>query len=236
MAVPRTASAPAAQIHEDAWLSDVLGRAAFAVVGDPEVPAAPRPALYYAKVDAADVALVRRLLTRGFAPVDVNLTLARAGTPVPESTAGVDVATARPEHAEGLLELAGGCFRYSRFHLDPLIAQEDADRVKREWVRSYLDGRRGIELLAALERGRPVGFLAVLAAGDARVIDLVGVAPHAQARGVGGALVAEFIARHGPAAAELRVGTQVANVPSLRLYERFGFRISHAAYVLHLHV
>ncbi len=52
--------------------------------------------------------------------------------------------------------------------------------MKREWVRSYVEGRRGIELLAA----GTDGFLAVLEAPDgARVIDLVGVAQAAQGRG-----------------------------------------------------
>ena len=34
---------------------------------------------------------------------------------------------------------------------------------------------------------------------------------------------------------ELRVGTQAANVPSVRLYEPLGFSLASAAYVLHLH-
>ena len=54
-------------------------------------------------------------------------------------------------------------------------------------------------------------------------------------QGVGAALVSAFVQRHGPLATELRTGTQIANVPSLRLYERLGFSISSASYVLHLH-
>jgi hypothetical protein len=34
----------------------------------------------------------------------------------------------------------------------------------------------------------------------------------------------------------LLVGTQVANIPSVRLYERMGFSLSSSQYVLHLHV
>ena len=33
----------------------------------------------------------------------------------------------------------------------------------------------------------------------------------------------------------IRVGTQLANVPSLRLYEKLGFYIVDAAYVFHYH-
>jgi hypothetical protein len=33
----------------------------------------------------------------------------------------------------------------------------------------------------------------------------------------------------------MRVGTQIANIPSLRLYERLGFTMAESAYVLHAH-
>jgi ribosomal protein S18 acetylase RimI-like enzyme len=225
----------AGAIREDVWLAGVLGRPVFAVEGDAELPPATRPVFYYAKVPVEQVALAARLCARGFSPVDVSVTLTRAGATAPTAPGGVSVGPARPEDHQALLDVAGRCFRYSRFHLDPAIPDELAHRVKREWVRSYVEGKRGIELLAAREGGRPVGFLAVLADERARVIDLVGVAPEAQGRGVGAALVAAFVDRHGAEAEELRVGTQAANLPSLRLYEKLGFTVAVAAYVLHLH-
>jgi ribosomal protein S18 acetylase RimI-like enzyme len=220
-------------VREDAWLSLVLGQQAFAVE-DGSVPDELAPGFWYAKVDVGDVGRVRELSQRGFAVVDVNVTLVRRGT-VPRRPRRVPVEVARPEQHSDLLDIAGSCFRYSRFHLDPAFSRETADRVKREWVRSYVDGERGLELLAALSSGRPVGFLAVLEVGNVRVIDLVGVSADVQRQGVGSALVAAFVERHGPKASLLRVGTQIANVPSLHLYSRFGFEVSSAAYVLHRH-
>jgi ribosomal protein S18 acetylase RimI-like enzyme len=192
------------------------------------------PGLWYAKVDVAEPAAVARLEERGFRVVDVNVTLRREGGAAQNDSWG-DVGPATPDEHERLIEIAGRCFHYSRFHLDPEIPNELADSVKREWVRSYVQGRRGIELLAARDGVRPVGFLAVLESGPARVIDLVGVDPAYQRRGVGNALVSAFVRQHGPEADELLVGTQIANVPSLRLYARKGFAVDRAAYVLHRH-
>lgn len=229
MAPPSSASG----VREDAWLARVLERPVYAVDAGADLAGDLDPGLYWAKVPVDGAAAAARLCARGFAPVDVNVTLTREGPAVTEPG---PVRPARPEEAPALLDIAGSCFRYSRFHLDPQLPDELADRVKREWVRSYVEGSRGLELLAAPgEDGRPVGFLAVLERDDARVIDLVGVAPDVQGRGHGEALVASFVARHAPHARELRVGTQAANVPSLRLYEKLGFRFSSAAYVLHLH-
>jgi ribosomal protein S18 acetylase RimI-like enzyme len=182
------------------------------------------------RVPAEDVAAAEELVDAGFRVVDVNVTLEREGG---EGLSGTSVAPATADQHDALLEVAGSCFRYSRFHLDPRIPAQLAHRVKREWVRSYVEGRRGIELLAA----GTDGFLAALEAPDgARVIDLVGVASAARGRGLGESLVGAFAQRHGGDGRTLRVGTQVANVPSLRLYEKLGFRIVSASYVLHRHV
>jgi ribosomal protein S18 acetylase RimI-like enzyme len=214
--------------RRDDWLSGVLGFDAWTDAA----PADSMRALVTRRVPAEDVDALRAAEELGFAVVDVNVTLERSGSDGIGAGDG-EVAPATDEQAAALLDVAGSCFRYSRFHLDPLIPQEAADRVKREWVRSYVEGRRGIELLVA----GTDGFLAVLEADDgARVIDLVGVAPAAQGRGVGESLVAAFAHRHGDGGRTLRVGTQIANVPSLRLYEKVGFRIVSAAYVLHRHV
>ena len=88
--------------------------------------------------------------------------------------------------------------------------------------------------------GVPVGFLAVLAAEvkgcSCRVIDLIGVSNSHQGRGGGRELVDYFRQLYAGKCDLLRVGTQVANIPSARLYERCGFRLAESAYVLHAHV
>ena len=216
------------EVRRDSWLSDVLGFAVYEGDG----PGGERPSLTYAKIGVDDTEEVARLTATGFSVVDVNVTYAYGDGTWPEPS---NVEVAAPEHGDALIDIAGRCFRFSRFHLDPLIPNELADRVKREWIRSYVEGRRGSELLAAVDDGAPLGFLAVLEDGDSRIIDLVGVAPEAQGRGVGRALVTAFVARHHAPGRKLLVGTQIANVPSVRLYESVGFSLTGAAYVLHLH-
>ena len=219
----------------DAWLSDVLGFDAYGVT-TASASAAPAKgrALYTCRVPAEDVEAVEGLADADFRIVDVNVTLEREGD---GGLSGTSVAPAAAHQYEALLDIAGSCFRYSRFHLDPHIPTELAHRVKREWVRSYVEGRRGVELLAATHDGEAAGFLAVLEAQDgAQVIDLIGVAAAVQGRGIGESLVGAFAQRHGDGGRTLRVGTQVANVPSLRLYEKLGFRVVSATYVLHRHV
>lgn len=227
-------SAEPAPPVRDEWLSRALGLPVYAVTR--ASAAAETDGLAWLRVPVDEVASVHELVEFGYRVVDTSITLARRGPIAGAHGDAATVAPATPQQHDALVEIAGSCFRYSRFHLDPLIPNDAADRVKREWVRSYVRGQRGLELLAASVGDEAAGFLAVLHAADgARVIDLVGVSPSHQGRGVGAALVTAFSARHGDAQRELRVGTQAANAPSLRLYERLGFQTVAAAYVLHRH-
>ena len=225
-------------VFEDAWLSDVLGHRAVRLAPVPEAVAAAWSdgddrLLATTTVPTADVAALGELTAAGLAVVDCAVTLELAGPP-PPAPAGVAVTVAAPERADEIADLAASELRTSRFHLDPRIADADADRVKRAWARNCATGGRGIEVLAADVDGRLAGFLAVLADGDARVIDLVAVDAGHRRRGVGRALVAAFAQRHG-GSGPLRVGTQASNVASLRFYSALGFRPVDTRYVLHGH-
>ncbi|HJO04534.1 MAG TPA: GNAT family N-acetyltransferase [Acidobacteriota bacterium] len=197
--------------------------------------------MYYAKVDTRAVATVRDLSRTGMRVVDVGVTLefdARfdGSTVIP---ADVVVRDCLPDDVDTVLDIAGSCFRYSRFHVDPDVPRTIAHRIKREWIANYVRGERGEQLLVARRDERLVGFLAMMSLHEAdrriRVIDLIGVDSAHQGQGVGRALVASFL--DATAASEgRRVATQASNIPSLGLYQRFGFRVIRTGYVLHMHV
>lgn len=247
------------EIREDDWLSGIFGHPVFKVTVEP-APAGGEdepvgvgerisrhaagggPAMYYAKVDTTRVELVRQLSLAGLYVVDVNVTFGidtrRLAAPL--AWGGATVGEALPEHHRAVLDLASSCFQYSRFHLDPAIPAAVANRVKHDWVLSYLRKARGERLLAAVIGGRPVGFLAVLGSRvdhqRVKTIDLIGVDRAHQHRGIGGALVSFFVDEYAPQCDVLQVGTQAANVPSMRLYEKASFSVVKTSYVMHMHV
>jgi ribosomal protein S18 acetylase RimI-like enzyme len=200
-------------------------------------------AFYYAKVDAIDVPTVTALTSAGMAVVEVNVTF---GVPAAAHRHDADLPTpvaisaATASDAEALLTVAATSFRYSRFHLDPLVPNALANRIKREWIASYLVGRRGECLWAVRSDGDVAGFLAVTGGDDHggryKTIDLIAVAPAFQGRGIGRQVLRFFFRHYAHACEHLRVGTQVANLPSMRLYESASMRVERAQYVLHMHV
>lgn len=236
------------RVEPDVWMGAVFGHDVFRVALEEfdasalqrHLAACEQRGFYYAKIPTTRVDQVQALVALGFHVVDVNVTFEREAGDLSSSSAALPIREARPEDREALLAIAEQCFVYSRFHLDPQVPKRIANAIKREWVDSYLTGRRGERLLTAEENGRPVGFLAVLSAKvhgrTMRVIDLVGVDRHHQGRGVGKSLIRAFVALGVEGNDLLRVGTQAANIPSMRLYERCGFHVADSAYVLHAHV
>lgn len=220
-------------------------------------------AFYFAKIATDNVADVTALSRLGFGVVDTNVTFeltdnesqfvvdavalprtstrdlrrpgdaARGADATVVTTDDLDIGELKPAEADAVLDIAGSAFRYSRFHLDPRIDDALADHIKREWIRNYVLGKRGAGLLVARERNRPIGFLAHLVTRGTAVIDLIAVASDAHGRGAGSALTAAFAGVY--AGMPRIVGTQIANVPSIRLYTKLGFALARSQYVLHLH-
>ncbi len=245
-------------IEQDSWLTGVFGYGVFKLtLRSPRLHSAEAETsqlaehvrartagFYYCRVGTDSIDAVRWLCASGFYVVDVNVTFrlpqAVLDSVLPfGSSPGVMICTVQPSHHEAVLRIAASCFRYSRFHLDPMIPQAVADRVKRRWIESYTRGERGEALYVALADGQVAGFLAVLGrevdGRPVKVIDLIGVDSAVQRRGIGRGLVRFFIDRYRECD-QLQVGTQLANIPSLQLYQHLGFGIADAAYVLHRHV
>lgn len=241
------------EIVPDPWLAGILSRDVFRLkdVGITAVSemsdlardhALGHPGgFYFAKVDSSDVSHVGGLEAVGYRVVDVNVTFGRSSQADLEvaGDSTVSVGDAEPSDHEGILDVAETCFQLSRFHLDPRISEVAANQVKREWVASYISGARGRQLIVARVAGRAAGFLAVLvadeAAGPVAVVDLIGVDRGHQRRGVGDALMRYFIDQWRSQAVQMAVGTQVANLSSIRLYTKLGFTLTSSHYVLHLH-
>jgi len=226
----------------DLWLSGVLGRPALRLIrtdqptSDWKGRLASEDLFVTARLPVKQVAEAGLLQDCGFRTIDAALTL-EAGQIVGPS-ADSRVRFARIEDRTAVTSIAGHCFVYSRFHLDPVIPKSLAHQLKAAWASSYFAGKRGDGMVVAEHNGGVGGFLQLIWVGNVLVIDLIAVAPQAVRQGLARAMIG-FAAAHGTGNARcpisMRVGTQAANVPSVRLYESLGFRLTEACFVLHHH-
>jgi ribosomal protein S18 acetylase RimI-like enzyme len=232
-------------VHSDAWLTEVMARPVFRVDGTgatDELAAhvsRQERGFYFVKVATDRIGDVHALARCGFDVIDTAVTFeltgdGHGGAEARRGGAGIEVGECREVDAEAVLAIAGSAFRYSRFHLDPTIGVELANHVKREWIANYVKKLRGDALLVARHAGKPAGFLAALVSHGTAAIDLVAVATDAHGNGIGTALCAAFAQRY--AGKPRVVGTQVVNVPSIRMYTKLGYELARSQYVLHRHV
>jgi ribosomal protein S18 acetylase RimI-like enzyme len=160
------------------------------------------------------------LTEAGFRRIETLVTFERATGSQPPSA--ILVRPAQSADWLQAIELARGAFRYDRYHADPLVPDEAADRLKAAWVANALAGRAEAVLLAHWQ-GRVAGFATLLATAEAGIIDLIATAPWAQRMGIGRALVAAALAHYAGRRPVLRVSTQADNLASQRLYCGSGF-------------
>jgi ribosomal protein S18 acetylase RimI-like enzyme len=229
-------------LSPDEWLADILGRPVWRLVKGAGVQ--PLAELFsvetgfaYAKCDVSDVKSVSRLVDKGFRIVDTALTFdGSVSFSLPSSHV---IRTADGRDANAVIGIAASAFRFSRFHLDPDIPLELANRIKSEWAGNFFRGQRGDGMVVAESDGQVAGFLQLIwGIEGVLIIDLIGVRPSFQSRGLGKAMIvhaSKFGTGDGRVPAGIMVGTQAANIPSVRLYESLGLRLRSAKYVLHFH-
>lgn len=231
------------EILPDNWLAGILGYDAYRVSlsretsGGTGLPAVLREGAVfaYAKVHPSDIANIIRLEDMGFRLIDTNITFDKPiDTTVHTPADQCIVRFAEPEDEEPVVELARRSFHFSRFHLDPGIPTPIANTIKAEWVRNYFFGQRGHAMVIAEVDGVIAGFIQLLKQQETLIIDLIAVDDAYRRKHIGSDMIS-FAEKHAGECSRLVVGTQLANIPSMRLYEKSGFRIAGASYVFHYH-
>lgn len=227
-------------LKPDHWLSAIFGYPVWRVVTESDglslsTLQQTSPVFAYAKLDVRQVADLASLTDAGFRVVDTALTF----TGTVEGETGSHARFAIPTDRAQVEHIAGSAFRYSRFHLDPLVPAGLADAIKSSWAGNFFEGKRGDAMVVVEREKRVVGFLQLLRGpGAGLVIDLIGVDPPWQGQGLGREMILHA-ALHGVGdgvvPTSITVGTQAANRPSARLYESLGMRLSAAQYVAHHH-
>jgi ribosomal protein S18 acetylase RimI-like enzyme len=195
-----------------------------------------------AKVPTTSITARRFLEQHGFHLVDTNVTFWKdfGAQPRRSAHAGIEFRWAEPADCDAVVEIARCSFQYSRFHLDPAFPHELANEIKAAWAANYFNGERGDEMVVAVERGKIIGFAQLLVSAMTYLtIDLIAVDPRFQRRGAAAGMIdfAEIVSieRWPYLLRMIMVGTQLANTPSIALYEKLGFRLMTSQYVFHFH-
>lgn len=238
------------QVHilPDDWLSKILQRPVFRVLLTDEALEQTGflqkiekmrdygSVFAYTKISPVAQRQIHFLEEFGFRLVDTNVLFGKTITSISPILQGeIEVHFAKPEDESGVVTLARNGFQFSRFHLDARFSTDEAGNIKAEWVRNFFKKKRGDAMVVALIDGIVAGFNQLLVSSDGILtIDLIAVDDKFRRRGIAGAMI-DFAQNNISQCTQYTVGTQLANTPSMRLYENMGFRSIGASYVFHFH-
>lgn len=227
-----------AKLVHDPWMTNFLHRQAYRLLLDADRSAElvlPEGVVFiFTKVAPHDLATIKWLETRGFHLVDTNILFDKPVTATKKLAGHCTVRFAQPSDEAGVVQVARNNFIYSRFHLDEAIDNEMANQIKAAWAGNYFRGDRGDQMVVAVVEGQVVGFNQLLYRDDIVTIDLIAVDKKFHRRGIAGDMI-NYAETESPDVQHIRVGTQLANLPSIQLYEKIGFRLLQAQYVFHYH-
>lgn len=183
-----------------------------------------------ARVSSGDLSTIHVLEEAGFELLDGIQTLLMLldgfRTPAPPGTRLFE-----PGDLPQVLEIGRTAFIFDRFHADPALTSAVADQVHESWTRNCCLGTAADAVVVAEQDGRVASFVTCRADGEKGIIVLVATA--AWARGRGAARRASLAALHWFAGEELKVvevGSQLSNVPAVRLYQDLGFRLAGTSF------
>jgi len=188
----------------------------------------------YSKVDVTNLQAVRLMECLGFYLVDTSVTFEKNISTGCCLTKSNEIRFAKPEDVKSTVELARNNFAYTRFFLDEKIDNEVANLVKAKWVENYFLRKRGTHMVVALIDGQIKGFTQLIKQDKLLIVDLIAVIENERNKGLGGDMMI-FAEQSVDDIERIRVGTQVANVPAIRLYEKMGYRFTKGQYIFHYH-
>ncbi len=237
-------------LESDPWLSQMLGKPAYrlslvsiAAAGSFSQPRLPslaanqleNPVFLYCKVASNSVESSLFLQDHGFRLVDTNVTFEKKNESLPTvNFKNVQIRWALTQDQPAIVEIAQHSFRFSRFHMDPNIPLETANRIKGEWTSNFFSGKRGNSMAVAEVSGKAAGYLLLLETQNTITIDLIAVGESFRKIGVASKLIS-WVQSQRNSFHHFQVGTQIANVASIRCYQKLGFSLADSQYVFHYH-
>jgi dTDP-4-amino-4,6-dideoxy-D-galactose acyltransferase len=172
-------------------------------------------------------------LNRGFSLVDTKLVFECVVNDQSSVDTDTTVRSCIDSDINHLSEIAGSIFADTRFYNDPRFPDSACDELYATWIRNACNGFAD-EVLVALLRDTPVGFITCNLDGRSGDIGLIGIAEEFQGTGIGSDLVAAAVEWFdGEGADRITVETQSTNTAAAELYKSAGFSLVEERYVLH---
>lgn len=205
------------------------------------VAASQNLSVIFARIMLSDMPTIQSLELEGAILTDILLTfhidLKRDVLPT-RSSSVVEIVKADERDEQVLMEMASNIFKTDHFHIDYHLSTSKCNQLYAKWIQSCLKGLADT-VLVAIKDGKSIGFItcklgSIFNSYNYGIIDLVGVKKEYEGKGVGSMLITGALKWFSNQTESVYVGTQVTNIPAIRLYNKAGFRQILSEATLHL--
>ncbi len=226
------------KIISDDWLTGLINKPAYSLQNfDHSLKKKDLPegnVFIWTKIPVDDVERLICLQKLGFYIVDTNIQYFLSRRIILNDYDNVRFA--RPDDSIQVRKIANDAFKYDRFHADPNIPNYIANKIKKEWAGNFFLGKRGNWMVVCEKNSKIIGFLQLISKNEKTIlIDLIAIDEKSRGNGLAKKMISYAYEKCLLNNGSLEVGTQLANLPSIKLYSKIGFHMNLASYVLHKH-
>src|SRR3989344_9517379 len=130
----------------------------------------------------------------------------------------------RKEDVELLAGIARDSFLHAYRYNDKNLDKNKVDDLYSEWIKNCCNGKANAVLVHETEN-IPTGFIACKINGRVGLIDLIAVDKKMRGKGIGQKLVLNSLSWFKDKVNRVEVFTEAMNYPSIKMYQRNGFKI-----------
>ena len=150
----------------------------------------------------------------------------------------IQVREAHIADSHSIDNLARRSFSISHFHSDPNLSHSLSNELYAKWSISSLS-KPSSKVFIAEDKDAVCGFIVCSIKSLTNkvsygVVDLIAVDQNKQRMGIGKILLTEALKWLSSQVSSVYVGTQATNIPAVRLYESFGFKLVDSEATFHL--
>jgi len=227
---------------KDIWLSSVLSVASYKLnnfseeIGK-EILKLPSPNLIFFSVNASEDDYIEKLEHDGFYYVDSNIQFEspREKILITKINPDFNIRFAEIIDKEKIIKIASESFKNNRFYRDPRISNDDASKIKKEWVLSFFKKKRGDHIFIIEYQKKICGFLLVILQDKKLIIDLIATSHEMRGMGVAKNLISYAVENNDLDFDVIQVGTQISNIISVNLYTSMNFKPISINSIYHRH-
>lgn len=193
-----------------------------------------KPVLIYSKIPTSSINKVKFLEKWDFNLIDTNIIFEKRVNLNNKKNSKYEIRFSTLKDEKKVKELSKKSFKFSRFHLDEKIPNKLADEIKYRWTENFFKGKRGDKMIVTIDENDIVGFLLLVEKKNNLIIDLIALDEKYYGKKIAEDMIT-FAENNIKNINKIIVGTQISNIPSIRFYEKCGFRKIESNYVFHYH-